>query len=95
MAGMRTEVHARLYELSSRLLLLLLRTPGLRDALTRFAKIWLRHARIAGHLARGSYDAIVDGGASIGEFAPRPVACRASFLCGSHPASAGSPAGFR
>jgi FkbM family methyltransferase len=91
MAGMRTEVHARLYELSSRLLLLLLRTPGLRDALTRFAKIWLRHARIAGYLARGSYDAIVDGGASIGEFAALArLACpRTPLVCVEpHPASA-------
>jgi FkbM family methyltransferase len=91
MGGMRTEVHARLYELSSRLLLLLLRTPGLRGALTRFAKIWLRHARIAGHLARGSYDAIVDGGASIGEFAALArLACpRTPLVCVEpHPASA-------
>lgn len=88
---MRTEVHARLYELSSRLLLLLLRTPGLRDSLTRFAKIWLRHARIAGHLSRGSYDAIVDGGASIGEFAAlaRLVCPRTPLVCVEpHPPSA-------
>jgi len=88
---MRSEVHARLYELSSRLLLLLLRTPGLGATLTRFTKIWLRHARIAGHLARGSYDAIVDGGASIGEFAAvARLACpRSPLLCVEpHPASA-------
>ena len=88
---MRTEVHARLYELSSRLLLLLLRTPSLRDMLTRLAKIWLRQARIAGHLARASYDAIVDGGASIGEFAALArLACpRTPLVCVEpHPASA-------
>jgi FkbM family methyltransferase len=91
MGAMRTEVHAQLYELSSRLLLLLLRTPGLRTILTWFAKIGLRHARIAGHLARGSYDAIVDGGASIGEFAALArLACpRTPLLCVEpHPASA-------
>jgi len=88
---MRTELHSRLYELSSRLLLLLLRMPGLPTALTRIAKIWLRHARIARHLARGSYDAIVDGGASIGEFAALArFACpRAPLVCVEpHPASA-------
>jgi FkbM family methyltransferase len=91
MGAMRTEVHARLYELSSRLVLLLLRTPGLRSVLTRFAKIWLRHARIASHLARGSYDAIVDGGASIGEFAALArLACpHTPLVCVEpHPASA-------
>lgn len=88
---MRTELHSRLYELSSRLLLLLLRMPGLPAALTRVAKVWLRHARIARHLAHGSYDAIVDGGASIGEFAALArLACpRTPLVCVEpHPASA-------
>lgn len=88
---MRTEIHARLYELGSRLLLEVLRLPLLPDALTRFAKIWLRHARIARHLATGGYDAIVDGGASIGEFAAlaRWACPGAVLVCVEpHPASA-------
>lgn len=88
---MRTEAHAWLYERSSNLLLLLLRMPGLRTLLSRSAKVWLRHARIAGHLARGSYDAIIDGGASIGEFAALArLACpKTPLLCVEpHPTSA-------
>jgi FkbM family methyltransferase len=89
--AMRPEIHARLYEVSSRLLLLLLRMPGLSPTLTLFSKVWLRHARLAGHLARGSYDAIVDGGASIGEFAALArLACPCTpLICVEpHPASA-------
>lgn len=88
---MRTEAHARLYELWSRLLLSALRLPRLAPAVTRLAKIWLRHARIARHLARGGYDAIVDGGASIGEFAAlaRQVCPGTPLLCiEPHPPSA-------
>lgn len=88
---MRSDVHARLYELSSRALLLLLRTPGIHPALTWFAKVWLRQARLVKHLASSSYDAIVDGGASIGEFAALArLACpRTPLLCiEPHPASA-------
>ena len=66
---MGTEIHARLYELGTRLLLLALRVPLLPAGLTRFSKVWLRHARLARHLASAGYDSIVDGGASIGEFA--------------------------
>jgi len=87
----RTEVHARLYELGSRVLLAALRVPLLPSALTRFAKIWLRHARTARHLAAGGYDSIVDGGASIGEFAAlaRWACPGAKLLCVEpHPASA-------
>ena len=61
--------YAKLYELSSRVLLWPLRVPVVRNALTRFARVWLRQARLVTHLAGGSYDFIVDGGASIGEFA--------------------------
>jgi FkbM family methyltransferase len=87
----RTNVHSRLYELSSRPLLLLLRTGRLRTALTWFAKVWLRQARLVAHLRRSSYDAIVDGGASIGEFAALArLACpRTPLICVEpHPASA-------
>jgi len=88
---MRTELHSRLYELGSRSLLVGLRIPIVAGALTRFAKIWLRHARIARHLATGGYDSIVDGGASIGEFAALArLACPCvPLLCVEpHPASA-------
>jgi FkbM family methyltransferase len=80
---LRTTALLRTYELSSRTVLLLLRVPGLPSTLTRLSKIWLRHARLAGHLRRGSYDAIVDGGASIGEFAALVrLACpRTPLLC--------------
>jgi FkbM family methyltransferase len=88
---MRTEIHSRLYELGARTLLVALRAPLLAGPLTRFAKIWLRHARIARHLATGGYDSIVDGGASIGEFAALGrLACPGvPLLCVEpHPASA-------
>jgi FkbM family methyltransferase len=65
----RTELHTRLYDLGTRLLLRALRLPLLPAVLTPAARIWLRHARLARHLAAGGYDSIVDGGASIGEFA--------------------------
>jgi FkbM family methyltransferase len=71
--------------------LLLLRIPGLPSALTRLSKIWLRHARLLRHLRRNLYDAVVDGGASIGEFAALVrLACpRTPLLCVEpHPASA-------
>jgi len=80
-----------LYELGSQLLILALRMPVVPGALTRFAKIWLRHARLASHLACGGYDAIVDGGASIGEFAALArIACPGvPLVCVEpHPASA-------
>ena len=88
---MRAEIHARLYELGTRLLLLGLRAPLLPSALTRLSKIWLRHVRIAQHLENGGYDSIVDGGASIGEFAALArMACPGvPLLCVEpHPASA-------
>ena len=88
---MSTELRSRLYELGSRALLVALRAPILPGALTRIAKIWLRHARLARHLACGGYDSIVDGGASIGEFAALArMACPVvPLLCVEpHPASA-------
>ena len=89
--GLRSAAYLRLYELSSRSVLLLLRVPGLRSAATRLSKIWLRHARLVRHLRRSDYDAILDGGASIGEFAALArLACpRTPLLCVEpHPASA-------
>ena len=50
-------------------LLLPLQARVLRATLTWFAKVWLRHARIVAHLRRAQYDAVVDGGAGVGEFA--------------------------
>ena len=87
----RTAAHLRLYELSSRSVLLLLRLPGLPSAATWLSKVWLRHARLVRHLRLSSYDAIVDGGASIGEFAAlaRLARPRTPLLCVEpHPASA-------
>lgn len=88
---MRTAHHAKLYELSSRALLLLMRVPALRGQLTWFSKVWLRHARVLKHLAEARYDAIIDGGASIGEFAALArIACpNTPILCVEpHPPSA-------
>jgi FkbM family methyltransferase len=88
---MRTGLHARLYEISSRALLLLLRTRWIRTALTWLAKVWLRQARLLSHLASGPYDGIVDGGASVGEFAALArLACpRTPLICVEpHPPSA-------
>ena len=65
----RSGLHAAAYEASSRLLLLLLRIPGLNGLVTPLAKVWLRHARLVQHIAVGAYDGVIDGGASIGEFA--------------------------
>jgi FkbM family methyltransferase len=88
---LRTATHLRLYELSSRAMLILLRLPGLERLLSRLSKIWLRHARLVRHLRMGRYDAVVDGGASVGEFAALArLACPgAPLLCVEpHPASA-------
>ena len=88
---MGTELHAGVYDLGARLLRLALRLPLVPMALTPLARIWLRHARIARHLATGGYDSIVDGGASIGEFAGLArLACPGVLLLcvEPHPASA-------
>ena len=88
---MSTELRSRLYELGSRALLVALRAPILPGVITRIAKIWLRHARLARHLACSGYDSIVDGGASIGEFAAlaRAACPGLPLLCVEpHPASA-------
>jgi len=88
---LRTELHSRIYELSSVLLLPLLRNRLPAAALTRLARIWLRHARLVRHLARGDYDSVVDGGAGIGEFAAlvRLASPQTPLLCVEpHPASA-------
>lgn len=79
-----------IYAVGSRLVLLPLRLRVLREPLSWFAKVWLRHSRIAGHLQRARYDAVVDGGAGIGEFAAlvRFALPEARLLCVEpHPAS--------
>jgi FkbM family methyltransferase len=68
-----------------------LRLPAFRQPLTWIAKVWLRHARIVSHLERAGYDAVVDGGAGIGEFAAlvKLALPKANLLCVEpHPASA-------
>lgn len=88
---MTSLAHARLYEITSRVLLVLLRLGPARAFLTLFAKIWLRHVRIVAALSRGRFDTIVDGGASIGEFAAlaRLALPQAQLLCiEPHPPSA-------
>jgi FkbM family methyltransferase len=84
-------VHDRVYANGMTLLRIPMRLPALRHPLTWFAKVWLRHARIVSHLERAGYDAVVDGGAGIGEFAAlvRLALPKASLLCVEpHPASA-------
>ena len=80
-----------LYTLGSRLVLLPLRPRPLRAGLAWWAKVVLRHARVVGHLERAGYDAVVDGGASVGEFAAlvRIALPRAQLVCVEpHPPSA-------
>jgi FkbM family methyltransferase len=89
--GLRAAAYLEIYELCSRSLLLLFRVPALPSTVTRLSKVWLRHARLVRHLRRHSYDAIVDGGASIGEFAAlaRLTCPRTPIVCVEpHPASA-------
>jgi FkbM family methyltransferase len=62
-------LHDFAYRAGSTALLWLLAVPLLSDAVTRVAKVWLRHARIARHLRTAAYDQVVDGGANVGEFA--------------------------
>jgi FkbM family methyltransferase len=84
-------VHERIYATGIQLLQIPMGLPALRQPLTWFAKVWLRHARIVSHLERAGYDAVVDGGAGIGEFAAlvKLALPKASLLCVEpHPASA-------
>jgi len=84
-------VNDGLYLLGTRLLLLPLRLRVVRTPLMVLARVWLRHARIVSHLSRAGYDAVVDGGAGVGEFAAlvRLALPRARLLCVEpHPPSA-------
>ena len=79
----RTSAHALAYRVASRFLDVLIALPLAGVALTDAARIWLRHARLRRHLRSASYDAIVDGGASVGEFAAlaRRACPGASLTC--------------
>ncbi len=51
--------------------------------LTAVSRIWLRHQKISQFLAWGNFDAVVDGGANVGEFASsvRAILPDAQLLC--------------
>lgn len=81
----------RIYAAGTRLLLAPLRLRTVRTPLTWLSRIWQRHARTVGHLERAGYDAVIDGGAAVGEFAAlvRIALPRAQLVCVEpHPASA-------
>ena len=48
-----------------------------------FSKVWLRHRKLRAHLRAGQFDAVVDGGANVGEFARivRQVLPQTNLLC--------------
>lgn len=88
---MHSKLHAGLYELGSRALLQLLNSRYARALFTPASKVWLRHARLQQWLERASFDAIIDGGASVGEFAAiaRQALPTVPLLCiEPHPPSA-------
>jgi FkbM family methyltransferase len=84
-------MHDALYSAGARLIQHSVGLRPLRAPLTWIAKVWLRHARIVGHLERAGYDGVIDGGAAIGEFAAlaRLALPKADLLCVEpHPLSA-------
>lgn len=77
--------------MSSKSIRLLLQVRPLAKFLTLFSKVWLRHARTYAHLRNFDFDAVVDGGANIGEFAhlARSALPLAHLVCVEpHPESA-------
>lgn len=79
------------YATGTRLLLAPLRFRTLRAPFTWLSRVWLRHARVVSHLERAGYDAVIDGGAAVGEFAAlvRLALPDAQLVCVEpHPASA-------
>jgi FkbM family methyltransferase len=87
----REALHSALYRLGSAAVLALLRLPCVHQPLNTFAKVWLRHARIAAHLRAANYDQVVDGGANVGEFSAlvRAVLPDVPLLCiEPHPGAA-------
>ncbi|GEJ55647.1 FkbM family methyltransferase [Anaeromyxobacter diazotrophicus] len=86
-------VHDVVYRLGSAVVVGFLRVPALGAFMTAFAKVWLRHARIATHLRAADYDQVLDGGANVGEFAALVRATRPGvpLLCVEpHPGAAGT-----
>jgi FkbM family methyltransferase len=67
--NIRGKLHDFLYRVGADGVLAALRTPLLERPLSVFARVWLRHSRIARHLRGCPYDQVVDGGANVGEFA--------------------------
>ena len=89
--GVRASLHLKLYAAGAAVLRAALRIPLVRGVLTQASKVWLRQARLLRHLETGGYDEIVDGGASIGEFAAlaRRACLSVPLVCVEpHPASA-------
>lgn len=81
--NIRGKLHDILYRVGADGVLAALRIPALEHPLSVFAKVWLRHSRIAHHLRVSQYDQVVDGGANVGEFAAivRAVCPGALLLC--------------
>ncbi len=67
--GARTRRQLALYRLGVTLLGATFRVGPLASILGRASKVFLRHARVRHLLRTGGFDAIVDGGAAVGEFA--------------------------
>jgi FkbM family methyltransferase len=65
----RTRRDSALYRIGLTLLGGTFRIRPLALILARISKVFLRHARVRHLLRTGGFDAIVDGGASVGEFA--------------------------
>lgn len=80
-----------IYRAGAMVILGVLRIPLLSDALSSFAKVWLRHRRIFRHLQLADYDQVIDGGANVGEFAALVRGARpsAKLICVEpHPVAA-------
>jgi FkbM family methyltransferase len=73
--GARTRRQLALYRFGLAVLGATFRVGPLAAVLARASKVFLRHARVRHMLRTGGFDSIVDGGASVGEFA---LAARAS-----------------
>lgn len=67
--GARSRRQLALYRLGLTLLGATFRIAPLSAFLARVSKVFLRHARVRHLLRTGDFDSIVDGGASVGEFA--------------------------
>jgi FkbM family methyltransferase len=74
-AGSRTRRQLAVYRFGLAGIGAVFRVGPLAGLLARVSKVFLRHARLRHILRTGGFDSIVDGGASVGEFA---LAARAS-----------------